>query len=278
MAFNFLDQALAKGAETNEVNKISEINEINEIAHEILTHEQLKKFNEIEGIPEKNETDAAVKKAEDYGSPSLKLAVANGDHVNLILSNQDVNRISVEGDRITNVNGASGLFTAKNDDTGAVYINIYGKTKFTLYLVTEKEYKISILVIPKATAGKTVNLVAAPLVEVGDSVSEDTGGYAKRLIKLVTYMVGQERSREYDYILLSKTAKTNWRDLAEIRPVATYVGSKLMGVVSVVRNKTKQEVVLKESYFYNQRTRAVALSSSLLPSKGTVYLYQVVSK
>lgn len=46
------------------------------------------------------------------------------DQLNIVLSNVDVNRISILNDKIQSLNGPVGLYTAKNDASGAAYLTV----------------------------------------------------------------------------------------------------------------------------------------------------------
>ena len=61
--------------------------------------------------------------------PGVKtLSFTSNERLNITLSNKDINRISVKGDKIQTINGPSGPYSAKNDQQGAVYINTFGET------------------------------------------------------------------------------------------------------------------------------------------------------
>ena len=219
----------------------------------------------------------------------------DNEQIKIVLSNRDINRILVKGDKIQSINGPTGLYTAKNDFWGSVYISLYGENRFTVFVSTVKGHSFSLLVTPRAIPGKTVILDPTSfLIDHPEAID----GYQQMLINLITSMINAELPEDYLYSeakkykgsnKVKKIRKINFYNLAEIRPIAFYSGSSLLGVVSEIKNKTNNPIILKPSYFYHfyysynlhhghqPRVRAAALSHQVIAPGGVGLLYQVLS-
>ena len=201
---------------------------------------------------------------------------ADNAQVTATLSNRDLNRILVKGDKIQSVNGPTGLYAAKNDNTGAAYISLYGDTHFTLFISTVKGHNISLLVAPKDGAGRTVLL--QPTTAANNTHFEETGSYQASLITLMNIMSSGETTEDYTYHRELKAKKTNFYDVADLKPLASYHGAQFMGLVSEIINKSKQPLVLKPSYFYKPSVRAVSLSKQTIAVGEKGVVYQIFSR
>ena len=186
---------------------------------------------------------------------------ADNEQISVSLSNKDINKILVKGDKIQSLNGPAGLYTTKNDITGSVYISLSGDTQFTLFISTANGRSLSLLVSPKQMAGSTIILSSEP--------EED-------FIALMEAMMNNKTLENYSYKEEKESKKTDFYNIADIRPIASYSGSCLVGIVSEIKNKTKKSIILKPSYFYKPGVRAVSLTKQEIAAAETGYLYQVI--
>jgi conjugal transfer pilus assembly protein TraK len=208
--------------------------------------------------------------------PGVKtLSFTSNERLNITLSNKDINRISVKGDKIQTINGPSGLYSAKNDQQGAVYINTFGETPFTVFLSTLKGHSLSLLISPNQSSGKTIVLI--PASQPGTHW-EGTDSYQKTLITLISHMINNAETDEYDYRELKKAKIRNFYAVAEVKTLAVYDGSYLYGTISEIKNKTKGPLTLKPSYFYEPGVRAVALLHQTIPGGSTSLIYRVIGR
>ena len=202
---------------------------------------------------------------------------ADNEQVVVVLSNRDINRILVKGDKIQSVNGPTGLYVAKNDTAGSAYISVYGDITFTLFATTEKGHNFSLLVTPKTVAGRTVILkpTSVPLLA---NRSAEAESYQKALVDLISVMINNKGSSDYAYSQIKSAPKVDFHNIAGIQQIASYSGSYLFGIVSVVKNKAPNPITLKPSYFYKPGVRAVALSQQTIDKAGIGFLYQVMTR
>ncbi|MEI8055425.1 MAG: type-F conjugative transfer system secretin TraK [bacterium] len=209
-----------------------------------------------------------------------EIPFADNEQIKVVLSNRDINRVLVTGDKIKTIHGPTGLYTAKNDNSdpfGAAYISAYADTSFTIFLATVKGHNLSLLITPKTLPGRTVILEpTTPSLFAG---AAETDGYQKMLIDLISNMINAELSEDYAYLSASeakRNKKTNFYNVAYVKPIAFYRGENLLGSVSEIKNRTRNPLTLKPSYFYQSGVKAVALSHQTIPPLGTCLLYRVI--
>lgn len=204
-----------------------------------------------------------------------EIPFVDNEQIQVTLSNKDINRISVKKDKITTINAPAGLCVVKNDNLGSAYINVYGDDPFTIFASTAAGQNFSLLVTPKKVTGKTIVLKATT---ASLSSREDSNDYQKTLITLINSMMQGESLEDYAYIPIKKPLKTNFHDIAEIKQLVIYSGERFLGIISAIKNKSKNLLSLKPSYFYKPGVRAIALSQQVIKPKETGLLYQVISQ
>lgn len=210
-----------------------------------------------------------------------EISFADNEQINVVLSNKDINRVLVKGDKIQSVNGSSGLYVAKNDTAGSAYISVYVDTPFTIFASTEKGHNFSLLVTPSAVTGRTIvlNPTTPPSVlPLSANKPAEAESYQKALVELIKIMVNNEAVENYARIEVKKAYKIKFYNVAEIQQIASYSGSSLIGTVATIKNKSSKPLVLKAPYFYKPRVRAVAISQQIINPKATGLLYQVITK
>jgi len=106
---------------------------------------------------------------------------------------------------------------------------------------------------------------------------EETDSYQKLLVTLINGMINSEALEDYAYSEIKEPKKTSV-GVVSIKPIASYSGSHLLGIVSEVKNKSRNPLFLKPSYFYKLGVRAVALSQQTLGPSETGLLYQVIGR
>lgn len=225
--------------------------------------------------------EKAVKKSKAVkGVDGVKeVSFADNEQINVVLSNRDINRVLVKGDKIQSVNGPTGLYMAKNDAFGSAYISTYGESTFTVFVSTSKGHNFSLLVMPRATAGRTI-ILEPTTPSLLTARFEETEGYQKVLVTFIKAMINNEMGEDYTYEeeKSKKSKKIDFYGVADIKQIASYSGSHLLGIVSEIKNKTKTPITLKPSYFYQPGVRAVALSNQTIAPSAIGLLYQVISR
>ena len=260
----------AKIAEEAKVAVAEEIKEIKETKKTNLTKEGRRIAMDADPLPKTiktaNARDGVIEKF-----------FADNEQINVILSNRDINRLLVSGDKIQSINGPAGLYTAKNDAIGSGYISLYGDTTFTIFVSTLKGHNFSLLVSPRSVAGRTV-ILNSTTPSVSTARFEETESYQKVLVALITSMINNEAIEDYAYSEAKGSKETRFYGIADIKPITFYSGSHLVGIISELKNRSKAPITLKPSYFYKPGVRAIALSCQTIAPSEVGLLYQVISR
>ncbi|MBU0744932.1 MAG: type-F conjugative transfer system secretin TraK [Gammaproteobacteria bacterium] len=222
-----------------------------------------------ENLPKKNINSVPVKDG------VKETFFVDNEQIRVALSNRDINRVLVKGDKIQTVNGPAGLYIAKNDASGSAYINLFGDKAFTIFFSTVKGHNFSLLITPKTVAGRTV-ILEPTTPSLSSSRFEEAESYQKSLVTLISGMINNEDFGDYAYGKAKRSHGADFHGIANIRQVASYSGSRFLGLVSEIKNKTRKPITLKPSYFYHEGVRAVALSQQTLAPMASGFLYQVV--
>jgi len=209
----------------------------------------------------------------------IERSFADNEQINVVLSNRDINRVLVKGDKIQSVNGPTGLYMAKNDPLGSAYISSYGDSTFTVFVSTSKGHNFSLLVMPRATPGRTI-ILEPTTPSLLTARFEEIESYQKVLITFIKAMINNEMGEDYTYEeeKSKKSKKIDFYGMADIKQIASYSGSHLLGIVSEIKNKSKKSITLKPSYFYQPGVKAVALSNQTIAPSAIGLLYQVISR
>lgn len=205
------------------------------------------------------------------------ISFSDNEQVSVTLSNTDINRIAIQGDKIQNINAPMGLYTARNDVNGAAYLTFNGTLPFTMYLTTVGGHNLSLFINPRPIVGKAV--IFQPTTASATTAHwEETSSYQKILVTLITGMINHQTPDGYLYGETHKPKSTDFYCIANLKPLAFYTGSHLTGVVFEIKNKTKESITLRPAYFYQPGVRAVALSRQTINPQATAFLYEVVNR
>jgi len=207
-----------------------------------------------------------------------KVPVQDGMEVSITVSQQVLNRIAVENDRIMTVKGISGQFELDKDtELGQVFlkpIELDEHQLIHLFVVTEKGYTYPLSLTVKEGAAQSILLT--PL---DDKVSqwEQSSSY-ESLLKTFVYAIVNQSSLEG---FVSENPKNIRMSLPKIKDLKitrlqSYKGHQLQGEVLEISNKSKEILFLTEEDFYQSGIRAVAIiNAELLPNTKT-YVYRVL--
>lgn len=207
------------------------------------------------------------------------ISFADNEQINVSLSKVDINRISIQGDKIQSLNGPTGLYTAKNDPNGAAYLTLYANTPFILYVSTVNNHSLSLFITPQAAVGRTIVLIPTSPTKTADHL-EDNSVYQKLMITLMNAMINKKALDDYAYSEPKKTKSvksTDFFGMASLKPIAFYNGAELNGIIYEIKNKTREPITLRPSYFYQSGVRAIALSTQTIESNATDLLYEIVN-
>ncbi|EKD92154.1 MAG: conjugal transfer protein TraK, partial [uncultured bacterium] len=88
------------------------------------------------------------------------ISITQNAQINIDLSNTDINKIFVYGQKITAITKPDAIFNSNNDSSGNVYATISGDNPFTAFISTDQGLHFSLLITPKAEPGQTIEFQA----------------------------------------------------------------------------------------------------------------------
>lgn len=208
-----------------------------------------------------------------------EITLSNNDNVSLSMSANQMNRIYVNGDLISNVNCPAGFCEIahnKDDPNGSLYIKFKTQEAFTYYISTHNGYHFGIQVTPKLTDhGDTVafNLIGGSAKSL---LNTKNSNYADLIIKRMKSLIRQESSDNWVYRSVQST-KENTLTVhgIEIKPISIYQGQELTGFISEITNTTNKPQAISENLFYVTGNRAIALNKSSLAPHESGKLYVI---
>ncbi|EAZ9918351.1 type-F conjugative transfer system secretin TraK [Salmonella enterica subsp. enterica serovar Typhimurium] len=189
------------------------------------------------------------------------VSLANGGQANIAVSNTDPNLFTVPGDRITAVSGLDGMLTnSEQTGTGGVVVATVSKKPFTFILETERGLNFSVRAVPRAGAGRTVQLVS-DLRGTGEEAGawETATPYESLLVAVSQAVRGGTLPAGWYQIPVTKEALQAPAGLSA-RADAVWTGNHLKLVRFAVENKMPSALNIRESDFWQPGTRAVMFS------------------
>lgn len=221
-----------------------------------------------------------------------QVVIHNNVQANVSLSNKDINRVFVRGEKITAIDAPNGLLSAHNDSSGSIYLNIYGSTPFTAFVTTNNGLHFSLLILPKSEPGKTIEFkVTGYSPKQVKNYShfnrqpneiEKRSPYQKLLVELIRQTMLGKVPPGYSAISASAFSKipmfkTNSITGISQKVSAGFIGGQLAIRIVKVSNITHRGKRLYANEFYTPLVRAVAISQQYIPKGSNTYVYEVIS-
>jgi len=215
-----------------------------------------------------------------YVSGAQPIVFGNDALVHAAFSKVSPNRVIVQGEKIISVDGPDGAFeVTKTPDGGALVSLAEGLTdNFTIYVVTDKNSALSIDVVPRNIAGKTLSFVPNDPPMKAKTVTpnwEEGQSYEKTLIDISKNLLNGVIPQDFSEYPISRALPYNPSVPVTIKGDKQFVGPHLRIVRYIVSNPSYLSVQLSEKMFYQPGVRAVMLSSRNLYSHGQGYLYVI---
>lgn len=213
----------------------------------------------------------------------------------LKISQTELNRIAVSGDRIQQVFGAEGLFDVQTDDEGGQIflklnseIHIPNSKSITVTLITEDGLTQDLKLTPQPIDSQSI--LFKPYVKGPADESQlaeeakEIQGHPKSVHthSLLTLMKAMVRNEEI--VGFTKTAcedsssmvpKAEALENVEIECLSTYLGERLQGRRYSIINQGTTPVHLKEEDFAGPEDLALTLAKSTLHPQETITFYVI---
>ena len=207
---------------------------------------------------------------------STVIAIKDNADKPMALSQNNINRIYIENDKVIDFKFPKGLMQVvgggKVEDDGSVYVTNVSTKPFTLFVTSLKGHHFSLTVEGKEGLGKTYSIVPQTPAKNTARKWEQKNSYEQTLAKLMTAVIHGEVPDGYGLEMKRYAKRIAWSKALSLKPIKIVRGDKLIAEVFNVENKTKQKIYLKESYF-TKGTLATSLSSHELKPHSKVRLY-----
>jgi hypothetical protein len=173
------------------------------------------------------------------------------------ISQDSINRISVDDDRIAQVFGLNeDLVIETDNNTGQIFLRTKQNKPLDLSIITEKQVTLDLRLLP-----------TEPL-----KINAKITNYLNQITTLMLLMANDKS------IVGFSTNKVNkeillW-DKIELLQTSEYVGNKLIGEVYTLTNKTKDRIFLTETQFgWQKQVASVAIKKHALAPKEATQVY-----
>lgn len=193
------------------------------------------------------------------------------------ISEESINRISVEDDRIAQVFGLSEDLNVETDEEGGqIFLRTQQSKAIDLHLITEKQLTLDLHLLPKKIPGETLIIKTRSAVEPS-AITAKTTSYVEQITALMLAMAGHRNLEGYALKKVNKEILL-WKKI-KLQQNEEYSGSQFVGEIYVLRNKTPDSIFLTKSQFtWKKGIAAVSIQKDVLApnAQTTIYLIRHV--
>ena len=201
--------------------------------------------------------------------------------VNLVLAKSNYNRLVVKNDKIIRAYFPNGTMAISNDEDGSLYVTLAANVSqpFTLFLSTESGRHFSATVSAEESLGKTIEFVPHVVVAKASPVINKALPRAPALAATtIPHLMNQMLTNAKPIGFVHKQSKGRMQRLNQglmLTPKEAFISKKLTGEILELYNGGKTPLMLKEAWFADKKSKAVALSQALVLPGQKVLLYRV---
>lgn len=216
--------------------------------------------------------------------PPIEMMFSNNDQLKISLSNTDLNKVLISGDRIVSVDGVRGSYSAKDTADGGILVAPAMTTRAdgrTLYVETEFGRAVSLKFTATPTPGKTYELhPMSPPKVVNDlpKAWEEEGPYLSVITDLFGAVLAGGIPENYIEVAVdaqqSQPSKQPYLPF-KITRERIFVGFHLAITEYRVENQSQLTLDLPAENFYMPGVRAAAASAKALAGHGVAKLWLV---
>lgn len=204
------------------------------------------------------------------------LPLTSENRINVKVSQKDMNRIGVEGDRIAQVFGGSGSIAIETDNTqGQIFVKPMDTSyhPISLTLITESGLIQDLLLLPVDIPAETIVLKTAKKKQSQAHLTHKAllQGEIKELILA---MAEEKEITGYEKRAISKSIPV-WNDVQLIER-QSYKGSHFHGLVLEVKNLSTSQINIQEKDFrFDKDIVAIGLNCFELQTQETTLIWVV---
>lgn len=190
------------------------------------------------------------------------------------ISQDSINRISVDDDRIAQVFGLNeDLVIETDNNTGQIFLRTKQNKPIDLSIITEKQVTLDLRLLPKDIPAETIIIKTNKPIEPA-KINAKTTSYLDQITTLILAMANGNNITSYRVNTVNKEILL-W-DKIELLQTSEYVSKKLIGEIYILTNKTKDRLFLTETQFGWQKGIAgVAIKKTVLAPNETTQIYVV---
>lgn len=190
----------------------------------------------------------------------------------VIVSFNELNRITVENDKIQQIYGDEGRYIIQGDEiSGQVFVRPHADnlSPFTVTVITQSGQTQDLLLTPKDGNARAI-VIRPKSIEKKLSSS---GNLDEQIINLTQAMLHDRKIEGFEVNRnINSIQKLNQ---AELKTVCQYLGENLEGLILVVRNVSSQNLNLQPQMFLSPKTLSVAITENILSPQSTTRVFIV---
>ena len=189
------------------------------------------------------------------------------------ISQNSINRISVDDDRIAQVFGNEDLVIETDNNTGQIFLRTKQDKPIDLSIITEKQVTLDLRLLPKNIPAETIIIkINKPTEPV--KINAKTTSYLEEITTLMVAMANGKNITGFQVNTVNKEILL-W-DKIELLQTTEYVGRKLIGEIYTLTNKTKERLFLTETQFgWQKGVAGVAIKKHALAPNDTTQIYVI---
>ena len=186
----------------------------------------------------------------------------NGDTISATISAKDLTRIEIEGQKIIKDFSTANLSKKITKPLGQVYLIPNTNATFNLYLVSDTGNTYNLKLTPsKNVTGDSIIIkpIDAPQ-KIHTQLTTAPSTYVKGINYLMEIMyLSREEDNQYE-VSTPNQVITTYDGLDSVL-YKSYRSANLLGYVLLLKNTSKDKILLTESEFYSPHTLAVSIEN-----------------
>ncbi len=187
--------------------------------------------------------------------------------IRAVVSQNDINLISLKGDRIESLALPNSVEVEQNTKNGSAFMRFKSKNVVKGFLTTETGAKYQLEFVPSDIASETIVLVAPGLKSADAVVPRE---YTQMLAQLLRAMYNDAELDGFARTVIDKKIKFN---NMKLNLEASYLGAAIEGQVLEFKNTTDKAIELKDMDFYVAGVRAVSIVDKTVSPGDTTQVF-----
>lgn len=187
---------------------------------------------------------------------------ANGDTVTATISMNNLTRIEIEGQKIVKDFSAADLSKKITKPLGQIYLIPNTKTTFNLYVVSDtgNTYNLKLTPSKNAHGDSIVIKPDSSKQKVTTPLEFSNQAYARNINYLIELMyLNKDKDSQYNATNINQAIITyNGLDSVLLK---SYTNDALIGQIILIKNTSKDKILLSEAQFYSAHTLAVSIEN-----------------